>query len=443
MPFQKIPDLDLEYALISFDDDGTERPDDPVGGVFSRTLLERAQHERPTDVFLFSHGWKGDLPAAIDQYNRWIGALWRLEADRRAMGSDFQPMFIGLHWPSQPWGDESIAEPVSFDITRAAAAAAPPNMNRLLEEAVEHFGGTEEVRRALRVIFDAQAANPTSFVVPEEAVAAYHALAHAVGFSAGAGADAPPDREGAALDPQQAVTASRIADAGAQFGIGASLKKGILGGLRQISFWIMKKRARTIGEGGMHRFVSALLSNCDAEVHLMGHSFGCIVASSVLGGPDGRDRLARPVASAVLVQGAVSLWSWGERVKDLDTPGYFRSIIANGAVSGPIVTTRSVHDKAVGLAYPAAVALVGQAAFNPNDFPLFGGVGTYGLQGTSIAEPGQLALLEPSGSYHFKPGRLYNLEGSQYIPSHNGIDGPEVAHAIWQAALSAEPGRRA
>ena len=35
-------------------------------------------------VFFLSHGWKGDVPAAIDQYDRWIGEMARSAADRAA-----------------------------------------------------------------------------------------------------------------------------------------------------------------------------------------------------------------------------------------------------------------------------------------------------------------------------------------------------------------------
>ena len=178
MSFQNIDGLDITYALISFDEDGQERTDDPVGGLFSKTLIEKAQQEKPTDIFLFSHGWKGDIRAAIAQYNRWIGAMWRLDADRQAMGPDFKPMFIGLHWPSLPWGDEDMPSGASF-----ADAIAVPVLNELFEKTVQHFGDTPEVRQALTVIFKAQQEEPGVFVLPDEVVAAYHDLARAIGFS--------------------------------------------------------------------------------------------------------------------------------------------------------------------------------------------------------------------------------------------------------------------
>ena len=427
MSFQKIPQLGIEYALIHFDDRGRERTDDPEGGVFSRALLEKARSEKPSHVFLFSHGWKGDIPSAIDQYNRWIGAMWRLEADRQALGPDFRPLFIGLHWPSQPWGEETISAQ-SFGTAGAAIAGV------LLEKAVEHFGGGSDVRAPLEVIFQAFEQNPAARILPDDVMAAYSELARAVGFSAGDGTSGAPDEDGAPLDPQAAVRAERLASVGESFGTSGSIRSGILSGLRQVSFWLMKHRARTVGEQGMHTFVNDLQRACDANIHLMGHSFGCIVVSSILGGPGGNGVLTRPVNSAVLVQGAMSLWSYAEDIPESDKPGYFRQILAKRTVSGPILTTQSVNDKAIGIAFPAAVGLIGEVDFAAK-LPKFGGIGAWGIQGTPNVEPKD--MLDERGEYHFEPGRIYNLNGSRFIADHSAIDGPQVAHMLWQAVGAA------
>ena len=421
MPIKTIPDLNLDYSLIVFDKDGRERTDDSEGGVFSRTILERVVRDEPTHVFLFSHGWKGDVPSAIDQYNRWIGAMWRLETDRQAMGPGFKPLFIGLHWPSQPWGEETGGG-VSFGVGGLS-------VQKLIDDAVEHFGGEEALRKPIETIFQAYAENPAEKTLSPQVLEAYGALAKAIGFSAGTAGGAP-DQEGAALDPQKAVTVERRVQS---FGIGSSIKNGILAGLRQASFWTMKHRARTVGEQGMHAFVSQLQQNCDARIHLMGHSFGCIVVSSILGGTDGTTPLPRPVESAALVQGAFSLWSYADTIPDVGSPGYFHHV--PGTVSGPIITTQSRNDTAVGVAYPAAVGLVGEVAFGAGvPLPKFGGVGTWGVQGVTgaAARP----LLAQDQKYEFERGRIYNLEGSSFIAGHSAIDGPQVAHALWQAALA-------
>ena len=46
------------------------------------------------------------------------------------------------------------------------------------------------------------------------------------------------------------------------FGPLGAIGGGILSGLRQLSFWTMKHRARTVGESGMHQFVSAASAAC-------------------------------------------------------------------------------------------------------------------------------------------------------------------------------------
>jgi hypothetical protein len=448
MPFRTITkdDLGLQYALISFDPDGNERTDDPAGGRMSTLLVQKAATEKPTNIFLFSHGWKGDFDAAVDQYDRWIGAMWKLEKDRNEMGSDFRPMFIGLHWPSLPWGNENMPGAASF-----AEAVLSPDYEALYEKTVQHFGDKPGVRDALRTIFNAQKDDPGAVSLPDDVIVAYKQLADAIGFSAGGGPGAAPDAEGEPLDPEEAVRAIRVASAAVPFGTGglSGFFSGILGGLQQLSFWTMKKRARTVGEGGMHRFVAALQNACDARIHLMGHSFGCAVMSGVVGGPGGNTKLPRPIDSLALVQGAISLWSYGDSVFNSGTPGYFNNILKNACVSGSIITTQSRLDTAVGTYYPAAVGLVGEAAFDVVQLPKYGALGTFGIRGTNT--PAQaISMLAHDGSYGFKPGLVYNIESSEFIKkmdgqsgAHNDIDGPEVAHALWQAALASAKGQGA
>ena len=190
----------------------------------------------------------------------------------------------------------------------------------------------------------------------------------------------------------------------------------------------------------MHQFVSTLQQVSNAKIHLMGHSFGCIVVSSILNGPQGTGSLARPINSVALVQGAMSLWSYADQVLGSSQPGYFRSVLTRGVVSGPIITTKSRHDTAVGILYPAAVGLVREADF-ADTLPKYGGIGSFGIQGTPIAV--ERDMLDKDGDYSFASGKIYNLESSKYIAKMNGvagahtdIAGPQVAHAIWQAALA-------
>jgi hypothetical protein len=174
----------------------------------------------------------------------------------------------------------------------------------------------------------------------------------------------------------------------------------------------------------------------------MGHSFGCIVASGMAAGPAGGASAARPVDTLILIQGAFSLWSYAPEIPTAPgRPGYFHPILRDGRVSGPIVTTQSEHDLAVGRLYPLAAGVRRQVDYN-DQLPKYGAVGTFGLCGLDDrAEFG--VLRDTSEAYAFEPGRVYNLESSGTIcnylhrvgGAHCDILHHEVGHAVWSAVL--------
>jgi pimeloyl-ACP methyl ester carboxylesterase len=208
----------------------------------------------------------------------------------------------------------------------------------------------------------------------------------------------------------------------------------------------MKDRARRFGESGANKLILAMqqaAAGKDVNVHLMGHSFGCIVVSAMLAGVPNAPASGVKVKSIVLVQGALSLWSFcAEIPKKEGTPGYFNRLLKAGQVTGPIVTTQSEFDSAVGTFYPLAAGLKRQVSFDLDEiqFPKYGGVGSFGVQGLSDITTSR-KMGDVSEDYAFQPGKIYNLEGSQYIhtgppPSgaHSDIVHPQIAHVIWQAA---------
>lgn len=434
MPFRKIPNTDVTYALIAFDAKGKEHTDDP-DGLMSAEIPRRAEAELPTDIFLFSHGWNGDAPAAIDQYNRWIKAMTDLKGDRARMGPGFKPLWIGLHWPSLPWGDEELSGD-SFDAPAVAS-------RELLDRYAERFGNEPEIRSLLETIFRENERDAGATMLPADAAEAYRDLAETLGRrvegrepSGKMSPDAAPDADDAPFDPDAAFEAGNEAgDSFGSQGIG-----GLLGPLRQLSFWTMKNRGRKVGHTGMHDLIAALQRSLPkARFHLIGHSFGCVVVSSILGGVNGVSPLPRPVDSVALLQGAVGVWAFADKIPYTGHKGYFNGVLTGKLVRGPIFTTQSRFDKAVGVYYPLAVGLVGQVDF-AEQVGKYSAVGSFGIQGT---QPSVAAKLLPeTEDYNFQPGTIYNLESSSFIRKMNGaqgahsdIDGPQVAHAIWQAAL--------
>ncbi|MGB7084831.1 MAG: hypothetical protein WBD47_04710, partial [Phormidesmis sp.] len=63
----------------------------------------------------------------------------------------------------------------------------------------------------------------------------------------------------------------------------------------------------------------------------------------------------------------------------------------------------------------------------------------YGLQGPGLDVND--ALMKPKNkAYKFRAGFIYNLNGDEFIQdgkndAHSAIAKPEVAHAVWSAAL--------
>ena len=436
MSIETVPGTELRYYLIAFDADGRERADDPDGAMSQRALDVLTQ-EPITDVFLISHGWQGDVPAAREQYNNWIGAMARCEADlaqARQARPQFQPLLIGLHWPSLPWGEEELgAASMSFD----PAAATP--VAQLIDQYAERLANTDAARAALDTIFTAALEDIAPSTLPQAVRDAYQVLdREAALFSAGEGAAPGADRE--PFDPERAFQNAQ----GELVNFGWFSVGGLLSPLRQLSFWKMKDRARQFGETGGFTFLRDLQRAVTAQravrFHLIGHSFGCMVVSEILAGPDGHGTLVRPVDSVTLLQGALSLWSYCADIPVAPgQPGYFHSIIADQKVKGPIITTQSEFDTAVGRFYPLGAGVRRQVTFAPGELPKYGGLGTFGIRGLDAAVV-DLDMLPVSNAYAFAPGKIYNLESSRFICDGSGASGahsdiakPEVAHAVWAA----------
>ena len=220
MPFKTIPDTTTEYALLSFDADGKERTDDPqgVGGRLSAAILERVRAAAPSHIFLFSHGWKGDVASATDQYNRWIKAMLDRPADLGAMPRPFAPMWIGLHWPSLPFGDEEL-EAASF------AVGGGQSPDEIVATFRERLGLGADAEPLLRTIVDAHQRDAAATELPPDVAAAYVELATRLGYAAD-GPGAAPDAEGARFDPALVFDQGNAIDAAP-----ASAAAAFIGGL--------------------------------------------------------------------------------------------------------------------------------------------------------------------------------------------------------------------
>lgn len=451
MSVQSVPCSDLRYYLIAFDKDGRERTDDP-DGMMSNLIASAIQSEEITDVLVMSHGWKGDIPAAIEQYDRWVKATADCAEDIQAVKKlrpNFKPLIIGFHWPSLPWGDEEFKRAGSFAAS-ATPGGAPTSLevtvDAMVDTCADRIADTPRAREAIRTILMAAAnAGPGTISMPPEMAEAYRTLNAEAGLG-GRGPAGSPGEDREPFDPDRALNNARAAamtapGAGPAFG-GSSLPI-LLSPLQQLSFWEMKDRGRRIGETAgallLQKMMKAVPPGKSAHFHLVGHSFGCILVTSMAQGARALGALEQPIKSLSLIQGATSLWGFCDAIPGVGEPGYFRKIVDDRVVTGPILTTQSKFDTAVGRLYPIAAGVAFQVAFPAGQFPKYGGLGAFGIQGPGLPLH-DLAVENTRHDYQFASGAIYNLECSAVINQGSGVSGahsdiakPEVAHAIWEA----------
>jgi hypothetical protein len=351
----------------------------------------------------------------------------------------FLPLLIGVHWPSLPWGNEELK---SVSTSFEATAISP--VEQLVDQYAKRIADTEIARGALRKIFSAAMDYIAPDELPLDVQEAYRVLDNEAALGS-EGVDAAPGSDREPFDPEGIFEKAED-----EVNFGNLSFGGLLAPLRMISFWKMKDRARQFGESGGFKLLTNMQQTAHQNVrfHLMGHSFGCIVVSAILAGPNGKGTLDRPVNSVVLVQGALSLWSYCSDIPDAPgRAGYFHPIIADQKILGPIVTTHSQLDTAVGKMYPLGAGVAGQVEFpvkpgEPPKLPKYGGLGAFGARGLGLNIVDQ-EMFPLNTSYQFEAGKIYNLKSDKFISksdgslggAHNDIARPEVSHAVWEAAM--------
>ena len=109
-------------------------------------------------------------------------------------------------------------------------------------------------------------------------------------------------------------------------------------------------------------------------------------------------------------------------------------MVTDDMVRGPVLITHSVHDTAVGYAYPLASRLAGQNAAGLGDAgDRFGGIGRNGAQKT----PEAISLqLQKAGEYDFASPSVVNLNADDLISGHSDIRSKPVAFAVLSAVAA-------
>jgi hypothetical protein len=404
-----------------------------------------------TDLLILVHGWNNDMAQARALYDELLGNIQTLldaRGDPRLPVS-IQPLrdrvfgACQVFWPSKKFADADL---IPGGGAASATAANDTALERILTELKVdpmRLGGRDQpAERAERIDRALAAARQLN-----ESAAARQAFVDEIRrVIRQTGAPDEVDDGSAAFfemgaeelftelsNPVIAPAGGGGGSAGMAEGGAAGIRdmlSGIAAAARRIAnfatYYQMKNRAGIVGEKGLAPLIKKCrTSKPDLRIHLVGHSFG---GRAVTAAAKGLDPNTRNVTMSLL-QAAFSHNALSADFGD-GQPGFYRSVIGDKRISGPIIITHTKNDRAVGLAYPLASRLARQvaAAVGDRNDP-YGGMGRNGAQYTKEADQG--TSLGPVGqAYSFKPGRVHNLLADSIITDHGDIRGGEVAFAI-------------
>lgn len=298
----------LPYWEIRFDTAGDADPE------LLEALLSALGGAGVTDLFVFAHGWNSDPETSRRMYRRFFGLLETLLDD--AVPRD-RVGVAGVIWPSMAWLDEPIPDFPSATAGGAAGQATAPSDRELVTALKAVFPDQEQQRRLdelaellsvrpedpaelatfQRLLGDLVAADPGGEPAEEDA------------GEAGLVDDDPATVFGRFFAAEETLTAGTASmDVGGAAGLSSGVQRlwqGARTALRQATYFVMKKRAGTVGQHGLGPLVGELQAAVPGiPVHLLGHSFGARLVSYALAGLP--DAVASPVKSLVLLQGAFS-----------------------------------------------------------------------------------------------------------------------------------------
>jgi hypothetical protein len=434
------------YAEVQYTKDGAVHDAGEVAA-----LMRQPEGGSVTDLFVIAHGWNNHMDEARSLYRDFFGHV-RAEQDAgRVPGAAGRGYAVlGVLWPSKKFADKEL-------IASGAAGASSAVTDTVLLEQLDDLKGVfsdpradDKLEQAKRLVGDLedkrsariQFADLLRSMLPADAADDEDASTSLFELRG----DQVMERLSKPVLPARPASggtggsAARIGDpaspAGGAAGIGrffSGIKSAARNLMNFATYYQMKERAGTVGRQGLSPLLHDIRARRpDLKLHLIGHSFGGRLVTAAAAGRD--DRPVVKPDTLVPLQAAFSHHGFARRF-DGTRDGFFRRVVENQLVAGPVVITCTRNDRAVGLAYPLASLIAGQVAAELGDKnDLYGGIGRNGAQKTPEAVDG--TLLAAGGAYAFQAGSLYNLKADQFISDHSDICGDEVAHALLTAVAA-------
>jgi len=453
---------------VPFDKNATITPLGPIDGSGAADAVT-ALARNVDDLIVISHGWNNDAVDARALYSAFFASVASAWGPAGLTPHDQQRTgIVALYWPSKkfdeadliPGGAAAVQDPAPTDYGAAitaqianlkdASGQFDPPQQALLDTALAQVPSLDSEDGQNKFV----AALAGLFPASTEADPGLDASKG--GFSDRSGADILADIQtqlgiapalpvggggAATIDDaaSPAPAAGGAAGGAAGFNPFAGVQQAANMLLNLTTYYVMKERAGTVGQtGAAPLVVSALRANPALRVHLVGHSFGGRLVTSIANAlPDGMQ-----VRTMSLLQAAYSHYGLAPAPADGSRPvGAFRDVVAKKKVRDLIQITHSSHDWAVGAAYPIASFIARDTASAiPISVPgtansPWGGMGGSGAQQT--AEAFDDTLLDGTALYQALPSgkTIRNLTGDAFIAGHGNVTGSQVAWAFLQGFL--------
>jgi len=437
----------IPYSTAEFDKEGKllTQPTVPAGS---------------TDLIVISHGWNNDRNEAEELYRKLFENFVDVTANDPAI-KQRNIAIIGVIWPSKKFNEFMTQPPTGSKVAGGAAsaggavdkAASEAAMRAAIDRAAPLFddaGDNERVATLRKLVPKLE----DDTEAQQEFVETLRALLDPDGSKAGeqskedgsaiffrAPADVIFERaaQAPAVTPStpSADSAEPASAVGHAVGIGSFFSgaaNAVADLLNLTTYFEMKQRAGTVGKNGLAPLIDKLAGQVE-RIHLVGHSFGGRVVTAAAA-----NSTTTKLHSMALLQAAFSHNGFSKT-----RSGFFRSVVKNERVNGPILITHTKNDKAVGIAYPTAsrISRDNAAGFGDADDE-FGGLGSNGAQQMQEGEVSAniKKLLPVNLPYPWQPGKFHNLESSEFIIDPKGGDAhgwvfvPQVAWAISRAIVS-------
>lgn len=440
------------------------------GAVFQQsdvTALTAGIQSGVTDLFVLAHGWNNNMDDAKGLYAGLMTQQAAQMANVPALaGRSFA--ICGVLWPSKKFDDQELIPSGAASLNDAVSGVrlrarldglsgliqakgwpmetADPAAQARIDSVKQSIGDWENQPAVRRdVVVAIRALLPRNAASTEDASDRFLSMNPDQLLTNLSRALNPPPNvphtSGASLDPFSTGAVSGLGGAASFRDVLGGINSAFLHLLNFTTYYLMKARAGDVGVNGVKPLIETIrAARPPLRIHLIGHSFGCRVITSAVSALGTADALKPNTMS--LLQGAFSHNGFSSNFNGSGTDGAFRNVVAQKKVRGPILISHTRNDKAVGVAYPIASRIAGQAAAalgDEND--IFGGMGSNGAQNQSTTPERVVGtMLDPGGSYPFAAGatssKPYNLKADAFITGHSDIVRPQVAFAVAVAMAS-------